>query len=203
MRTGRIARPFVPAHVRVELSADHATRGIHHAQVYALGIMLRSVTLLLEVLGSALIVSSLPSTVPVRFFVAGMARDVGTTKRCASVVLGLSLLFGTFLPSLVLLDFQWNRAEIIRDKCVQRSLPEEKNCCKGSCHLKKELEKVERSTEGEQHGPRIEVRAEPAIVLSLTAFKIVFTAAERTFEQEGRVNASIGYPSITEPVPWA
>lgn len=131
-----------------------------------------------------------------------MPRALGTKNRVASVLLGCTLLFGAFLPSLVVLQFQLNREEIIRTRCVQRALPEESNCCKGSCHLKKELKRVERSTEGEQQGPRIEVRVEPAIALANHFNDIVFLVAERSFAHEDRVSTDVGYPSITDPVPW-
>lgn len=132
-----------------------------------------------------------------------MAKAIGTIKPFAGVVLGCALLLGTFLPSLVVLRFQLHREEISRTKCVQRALPEERNCCKGSCHLKNELKKVERSAQGEHEGPRIELRVEPAIALAHHFNKIVFLVAERSFAHEDRVNTNAGYPSITEPVPWA
>ncbi len=93
---------------------------------------------------------------PMRSFAAGMPKAIGTIKRFATVVRGFALLFGTFLPSLVVVQFQLNRAEIIRTKCVQRDRPIERNCCKGKCHLKKELKKAEGSTKGDRQAPRFE-----------------------------------------------
>ncbi len=60
------------------------------------------------------------------------------------------------LPSWVLLDFHLHRAEIIRTKCVERAKPIEKNCCKGSCHLKKELKKASGEQEKAPTEPRFE-----------------------------------------------
>ena len=48
-------------------------------------------------------------------------------KPVLGITLVLALLFGLFLPSLVVLEFHMNRAEIIRTKCVQRALPEERD----------------------------------------------------------------------------
>lgn len=121
-------------------------------------------------------------------------------KPVLGITLVLALLFGLFLPSLVVLEFHMNRAEIIRTKCVQRALPEERNCCKGSCHLKKELKKVEASTEDEPQAPRIESVELLATLPSVCAIGIR-PVMERTYP--GVIaQASSGHCPAVDHIPW-
>lgn len=55
------------------------------------------------------------------------------------------LLSNVFLKSLVLLDFKVHQAVISQTICVKKD--EVKNTCNGKCHLTKQLEKTEESSE--------------------------------------------------------
>jgi len=58
----------------------------------------------------------------------------------------IGLLFSNvFLKSLVLLDFKIHEEVISQTLCVQKD--EVKNTCNGKCHLSKQLEKTEESSE--------------------------------------------------------
>ncbi|MEZ4757570.1 MAG: hypothetical protein R2817_12145 [Flavobacteriales bacterium] len=126
------------------------------------------------------------------------------TQRPIRVLLSLwlvsSLLFGLLLPSAVVVHFQVKRAEIIATRCVERAKPIERNCCKGSCQLKRELKKASAATDTPTAPPRLEPYA-PVAFLPLTAVQwihVVHTTAQPPF----RVALCEGYPIATEHVPW-
>ena len=50
-------------------------------------------------------------------------------------------LFNLFTPSGIWLNFKMNQSFIAKNLCVKKEIKE--NTCKGKCHLKKELEKVQ------------------------------------------------------------
>ena len=62
------------------------------------------------------------------------------------VLLSFALQIGSRIY--VLVDFQINKEYIAENLCVNKEEPE--SCCEGSCHLEKELTKVE---ENENQGP--------------------------------------------------
>lgn len=100
----------------------------------------------------------------------------------------------------VIIHFQLERDRIIRELCVQRSLPEGMRTCHGQCHLKKRLQ-----AEAPQHvpaPPRLELRIEPAIPFHARAEGSIREARTRSFEPERAVRMSAGYPFTAEPVPW-
>jgi hypothetical protein len=140
---------------------------------------------------------------PFRSFAREMPRALGTKNRVASVVLGCALLFGAFLPSLVVLQFQLNREEIIRTRCVQRFRPMEQNSCKGRCHLQKQLQEQEATREKDPNAPpRIELRTDPAIALQDRALTFEIPVVDLSFAGGTGSGACAGYVLTAEPVPW-
>lgn len=122
-------------------------------------------------------------------------------QRLMSVLLSAALFFGLSLPSLVVLHFQLNRTEIIRTCCVERFKPIGQNCCKGMCHLKKELNKA---AENGGKGPATPKTEEIGIV-SLppqAALRFHPVPHDRWFP-ERELRTSAGYASALEHVPWA
>lgn len=133
-------------------------------------------------------------------FAIGMSKAVGPMIRCMGVLLGAALLFGTFLPSLVLLDFELHRSEIIRTKCVQRDRPMEQNCCQGKCHLNKELKKASGASGNERPAPRIQTEELLALAPG-TVHVLVRTATTRVFAVQGSAMAP-GHRPAVDHVPW-
>lgn len=121
-------------------------------------------------------------------------------------LLAYLLIIATSLPLLltafVLVRFQVERDRIIQERCVERFKPIEQNCCKGSCHLEKQLKEQEGLEQGVPVAPRLELRVEPAVVGEPGDFDMVLAAAERLFGGETVVTARAGHPSIADPVPW-
>lgn len=52
------------------------------------------------------------------------------------------VLFQNFSKIIIYANFELNRDYIAKNLCVKKDEPN--NCCKGSCHLKKELDKEEK-----------------------------------------------------------
>lgn len=117
-----------------------------------------------------------------------------------SATLVLALLFGLLLPSAILLHFQVNRTEITRTRCVERFKPIEKNCCKGSCHLRKELKKAAPEGSKDPSAPRIETLELVALPPS-KAVALVPRVAELRFP-EVRVALHRGHRDAVDHVPW-
>jgi len=107
---------------------------------------------------------------------------------------------GLFLPSLVLLHFHMKRAEIIVTKCVERFKPVEQNCCKGSCHLKKQLEQADTDTNESSVPPRIETTALVAVVP--VAVVPVVAGAAHLYHPAVIPGLPEGHRSVLEHVPW-
>ena len=106
------------------------------------------------------------------------------------------------MTAVVMVRFQWERERIINEVCVQRDRPVEQNCCKGSCHLKKELEEQEGPERSPQAPHRIELRAEPAILLQPGVVVPDRSVMERSYGHEMEALVLNGHRSIDEPVPW-
>lgn len=73
-------------------------------------------------------------------------------------ILALSgILMQNFSKVYILLQFKINQNYIAKNLCVKKDLPN--NCCKGSCHLEKQLEKEEKkeSQSGNQLKEKFEI----------------------------------------------
>ncbi|MCB9182973.1 MAG: hypothetical protein H6591_03570 [Flavobacteriales bacterium] len=117
-----------------------------------------------------------------------------------SLSLILAFLFGLLLPSAILLHFQVNRAEIARTRCVERFKPMEKNCCKGSCHLRKELKKAAPEGSKDPSAPRIETLELVALPPCKT-IALVPRVAEMRFPPV-RAALHSGHRDAVDHVPW-
>ncbi len=112
-------------------------------------------------------------------------------------VISLPLIMTVF----VFVHFHLDRERIIKEVCVERFKPVEENCCKGSCHLEKQLKEPEGQEQGPKAPPRFEVRVEPAIIVGQHSCDLFLLATDRVFAIDRRAVVSVGYPAIDEPVP--
>lgn len=126
------------------------------------------------------------------------------TQRPIRVLLSLwlvsSLLFGLLLPSAVVVHFQVKRAQIIATRCVERAKPVERNCCKGSCQLKKELKKASAATDTPTAPPRLEPYAPMAVVPTPDPWRTV--SVHTTVHPLFLVTLCDGHRAVVEHVPW-
>lgn len=123
-------------------------------------------------------------------------------RRTLAVLLVLAITLPMVITACVLIRFHMDRDRIIREVCVQRARPIEQNCCKGMCHLRKQLKEQDGEERGPRSLPRIELREEPAITDDTVDQVPVLPACARTFGPEAAFGFAAGYRSITEPVPW-
>lgn len=77
--------------------------------------------------------------------------------RISAFILMLVLLAVQSRQTMVEVDYALNKAYIARVLCVEKDVP--KSTCDGKCHLKKELAKVERTTD-ERQAERINISME-------------------------------------------
>jgi hypothetical protein len=63
-------------------------------------------------------------------------------KTSIHILLIALFLTQAFSTTLILVNFTLNRKEIAKTLCVKKDEP--KNCCQGSCHLKKQLQAEEK-----------------------------------------------------------
>jgi hypothetical protein len=121
-------------------------------------------------------------------------------KRCAGAVIAGAVVWAIVLPSLVLLNFHLHRAEIVRNKCVERYKPVEQNTCKGACHLKKQLARAADPVQKERPAPRVEplqIEALPPNDLRVGAsspFERAYPAVTGALRK--------GHPVAPDHVPW-
>ena len=108
--------------------------------------------------------------------------------------------FGLFLPTMVLLHFHVKRAEIIATKCVERYKPVEQNCCKGSCHLKKQLEQADPVRNEPSAPPRIETT--PLVAVVPEAMASVVANPEQRYHPAVIPGLPEGHRPVLEHVPW-
>ncbi len=118
--------------------------------------------------------------------------------RCVLVVYMAMVL----APAAVVTSFLLQRERITKEFCVQRFKPVEQNCCKGSCHLREQLNEPASPEQAPGTSPRMEVRVEPAIIVGLRPVTFELAAVTRAFAPSARWCVRVGYPSISEPVPW-
>lgn len=133
-------------------------------------------------------------------FALVMRRYLRPIRVLLSIWLVASLLFGLLLPSAVVVHFQVKRAEIIATRCVERAKPIERNCCKGSCQLKKELKKASAAKDTPSAPPRLEPYAPLAVVPTSDT---CWTAAVQTIARPlFPANLREGHLTGVEHVPW-
>jgi len=75
-------------------------------------------------------------------------------RKLFSIFIVLAILTPEITKSVVFLNFLSSKKYIAKEICVQRKI--KNNCCKGSCHLSKELKKVE--TPQEKKAPSRDVK---------------------------------------------
>lgn len=118
----------------------------------------------------------------------------------------LLLIAATSLPlvltGFVLIRFQVERARIVEELCVQRTLPEAQQTCHGRCHLMKRLPAAEAQQASTPAPPRLELRSEPAVVGRPSVVINVPDATARMFGPDGSVHFLTGHSLPAEPVPW-
>jgi hypothetical protein len=104
----------------------------------------------------------------------------------------IGLLFSNvFLKSFVLLDFKIHQEVIIQTICLQKD--EVKNTCNGKCHLTKQLEKTEESSED---APVLPENLREALLYFALDNSVVFKSFEETVIQIPHVRQLKGIKSI-------
>ncbi len=63
-------------------------------------------------------------------------------KHLFVILIGTGIIFQSFSTIFILINFQLNKEYISKNVCVQKEVKD--NCCKGSCHLKKQLKEEEK-----------------------------------------------------------
>lgn len=69
------------------------------------------------------------------------------------ILVGTGIIFQSFSKLIILANFQLNKEYISKNLCVKKAV--KNNDCKGQCHLKKQLQKEERS----EHFPANSLKA--------------------------------------------
>lgn len=80
----------------------------------------------------------------------------------------IAQLFGKYI---VLASFEINKEYIVKELCVQKEEPD--NCCQGSCHLKKELEKQDDANTNSQNQQKVKFEQEQNIQTFLKFYPII------------------------------
>lgn len=104
-------------------------------------------------------------------------------------------------PAIVFVNFFLQRDSIIKELCVERAKPLEQNCCKGSCHLKKELKKAG----GEQDpSPNTPPRTRTVEIIALLPEPVPTTCPGCNIMDfpTGTHRQLTGYRATLDHVPW-
>ncbi|MCB9191538.1 MAG: hypothetical protein H6602_07735 [Flavobacteriales bacterium] len=118
----------------------------------------------------------------VMFAIAAVGIFAPMLRAIAAIGL-IGLLFSNvFLKSFVLLDFKIHQEIISQTICVQKD--EVKNTCNGKCHLTKQLEKTEESSED---APVLPENLREAILYFTIDNEVVFESFEETVIQIPRI----------------
>ena len=118
-----------------------------------------------------------------------------------SILVSISLMLGLLMPSLILLRFHVQRAEIVRTQCVQRAKPVAENTCQGRCHLKKKLAESKRSGGEQQAPPRFSTSEWQGVMPIATQLPLPTPLPLRFAGVDRPVLR--GHPTLADPVPWA
>lgn len=105
-------------------------------------------------------------------------------------------------PAFVMVDFLLERDRIIKELCVQRTVPEMKRTCHGQCHLAKQLKETAPAEEELPVPPTI--RFELQFAGAYTAATVHAPQADlRPGHPEDRSYTVLsGFPTCPEGVPW-
>lgn len=104
----------------------------------------------------------------------------------------IGLLFSNvFLKSLVLIDFKIRQDVIVQTLCIQKD--EVKNTCNGKCHLAKQLEKSEESSED---SPAVPENLHEALLYFAQDSALNLDEFEETVRRNPRVTPLLGISSI-------
>jgi len=114
----------------------------------------------------------------------------------------LALLFAVVLcaPSLVLLEFQLERARIERELCVQREVVGEMRTCHGECQLSKRFRALEEEAETGFPAERVQVRYEP-VMDPAPAPRPLFAPVTEMVQRDPVFHLSAGFGERVEHVP--
>lgn len=106
------------------------------------------------------------------------------------------------VTALVLVRFELEQERIIKEKCVQRFMPQAERTCNGKCHLKEQL-RTDEVPQQQAPMPRLALRIDPVVSIHATlTCVLVPVAAERAFAPEADDALAAGYAFIADPVPW-
>lgn len=121
-------------------------------------------------------------------------------NRILSSVLGVLFVAAVIAPSLVLLQFQVDRARIERELCVQRDLMEGMRTCHGECQLSKRFKALEAEAEAGFPAERVQVRYEPVVDLQSPTTTILMPVIDRVMP-DPEFLLSEGFGKRVEHVP--
>ena len=108
-------------------------------------------------------------------------------------------LFNLFTPSGIWLNFKMNQSFIAKNLCVKKEIKE--NTCKGKCHLKKELEKVQTQENHQDKEPSFPVDTLDHL-FNQTVEKFNFLIVRRINSHHNKTfNILKGFTQITNPPP--
>lgn len=99
-------------------------------------------------------------------------------KRILIPFLSLLFLAAVMAPSIVLLQFELDRARIERELCVQRELMEGMRTCHGECQLSKRLNSLEQEAEAGFPTERVQVKYEPITDLAPAKSEFIVAMTE-------------------------
>jgi hypothetical protein len=67
-------------------------------------------------------------------------------KRFFAILILTGVLFQSLGKVIIMINFELNRKSIAETLCIKKEI--KGNCCKGKCHLKKQLDEDDKRTEG-------------------------------------------------------
>jgi hypothetical protein len=85
------------------------------------------------------------------------------------------------MPTAILVRFQWRRAYVERELCVQREVIAEMRTCHGECHLSKQLKALEHKSEQGFPAERFQERFEPLVGMAFEHTSLARNPVERVF----------------------
>ena len=121
-------------------------------------------------------------------------------RRALAPLVGFLFIVVLLAPSLVLLQFQVDRARIERELCVQRDRMEGMRTCHGECQLSKRFKALEAEAEEGFPAERVQVRYEPIVDALPSLANIVVPVSDRELP-DPVYHLAEGFGSCVEHVP--
>ena len=121
------------------------------------------------------------------------------------MILGRLLLFlfaaTVAAPAVVMVDFLLERDRIIKELCVQRTVPEMERTCHGQCHLAKQLKETSGTREDAPLPPTIRFEVQFASERPQLDVSAPQVDVQRQHPQAGSMALLVGHTTCPEGVP--